>query len=672
MAHVDNLIERIPDPHLRAQIAEEVAKLVEHKDFGLVFQRHLPEDLEVPGTRPRRGDIVRLRADPEKHNHVVLATKDGRATIIAVDAAKQTIDGSESATVDHDQLVVVKDFSVPIYPGLAPLGEVNRGGDKPTHIVIEGENYYALETLLYTHERKIDLIYIDPPYNTGTSTWIYNDRFVGDLDAYRHSKWLSFMERRLRHAKRLLKDTGVLIVAIDDAEQARLKSLLDQEFGERNFIANLVWQGGRKNDSRYVSTGHDYMLVYAKSEATLAGSGARWREQRPADARIAVAAARAWEDSAHDPLVASRAMKAWIAALPDGDPAKVNNRFYEFEPDGRVFRKRDISWPGGGGPTYDVRHPVTGLPVPVPSRGWIYSKPERMQEDIDADLILWGKDHTEYINRKTYLEGGDGMVPTSVFEKKRTSAAKHLESVLGSKDFPYPKDVEVISRWLDLASGGSPDAIFLDFFVGTGTTVEAVMRLNAEDGGSRQAIAVTNNELSAKTAAALRKAGCLPGDPEWEAEGVFQKVTRPRVETIVTGIRPDGSTYSDGLDENVAFLKLTYEDENLIALGRRFDAVAPLLWLKAGGVGPVVRRRGDALWALPSGAIYGVLFAPAQAKAFAELIAVHDRDLRHLFVVTDSESEFQEAVAYLPLELRLETTRLYADYLHSFEINGKG
>jgi adenine-specific DNA-methyltransferase len=104
VAHVDNLIERIPDPHLRAQIAEEVAKLVEHKDFGLVFQRHLPEDLEVPGTRPRRGDIVRLRADPEKQNHVVLATKDGRATIIAVDAAKQTIDGSESATVDHDQL----------------------------------------------------------------------------------------------------------------------------------------------------------------------------------------------------------------------------------------------------------------------------------------------------------------------------------------------------------------------------------------------------------------------------------------------------------------------------------------------------------------------------------------------------------------------------------------
>jgi adenine-specific DNA-methyltransferase len=216
------------------------------------------------------------------------------------------------------------------------------------------------------------------------------------------------------------------------------------------------------------------------------------------------------------------------------------------------------------------------------------------------------------------------------------------------------------------------DGCVVDFFAGSGTTAEAVMRLNAEDGGTRTSISVTNNELSSKTASALRAAGLRPGDAEWESKGVFERVTRPRIETVVSGVRADGSVFSDGLEENVAFFKLTYEDENLIALGRRFDAVAPLLWMKAGGAGPVVRRRGDALWALPSGAIYGVLFAPSQAKAFAELIAVHDRVLRHIFVVTDSDSEFQEAVAYLPPELRLETTRLYADYLHSFEINGKG
>ena len=128
VAHVDNLIERIPDSNLRAQIAEEVAKLVEQKNFGMVFQRHLPEDLEIPGTRPRRGDIVRLRADTKKQNHVVLAARDGQATVIAVDASKQKIDGTEPSIYAHDELVVVKDFSVPVYPGLAPLGEINRGG----------------------------------------------------------------------------------------------------------------------------------------------------------------------------------------------------------------------------------------------------------------------------------------------------------------------------------------------------------------------------------------------------------------------------------------------------------------------------------------------------------------------------------------------------------------
>lgn len=240
MAHIDNLIERIADPQLRAQVAEEVAKLVEQKDFGLVFQRHLPEDLEVPGTRPRRGDAVRLRSDAGKKNYVVLSTRAGEATIVPVDAAKQTVEGSDPACFALHELVVVKDFSMPIYPGLEPLGEIRRGGDKPTQVVIQAENYYALETLLYTNERSVDVIYIDPPYNTGNDDWIYNDRFVVATDAYRHSKWLSFMERRLVHAKRLLKPSGVLIVAIGDDEHHRLRMLLDDVMGEQNFIANVV------------------------------------------------------------------------------------------------------------------------------------------------------------------------------------------------------------------------------------------------------------------------------------------------------------------------------------------------------------------------------------------------------------------------------------------------
>lgn len=660
MAHVDNLIERIQDPHLRAQIADEVAKLVEHKDFGLVFQRHLPEDLEVPGTRPRRGDIVRLRTDAQKQNYVTLSSRGSVATIIAVDPAKQPIDESEPVAHNHDELVVVKDFSDPIYPGLAPLGEIKRGGEKPTHVVIEGENYYALETLIYTHERKVDLIYIDPPYNTGADDWIYNDRFVASTDTYRHSKWLSFMERRLVHARRLLKPTGVLIVAIGDDEHHRLRMLLDQIFGPQNFIANVTWQGGGSALARHHAGGVDYMLIYGAN----AESVGKFLDPKPLAAemvRLVGDELAAGASSAE----AQERLRVFIKTNAR-QMAEGLTRFNNVDDNGMIYETADL--------TNRLYRPNLKYPVTDPESETVYDPPENgwtvrkdvMREWIDAGLIAFGKRPRKKKSLSEYIY----EMPVPTFSHSRNTANTHLERVLGAKLFPFPKDHEVLMRWLRMS--GPRDAVVLDFFAGSGSTAEAVMRLNAEDGGTRQSIIVTNNEVGARNAADLRRTGAVPGDQTWEAEGVFQKVARPRVETIVTGSRPDGSSYSDGLDENVAFFKLTYEDENLVALGRRFDAVAPLLWMKAGGVGPVVRRRGDALWALPSGAIYGVLFAPAQAKTFAELIAVHDRVLRHLFVVTDSESEFQEAVAYLPLELRLETTRLYADYLHSFEINGKG
>jgi adenine-specific DNA-methyltransferase len=179
---------------------------------------------------------------------------------------------------------------------------------------------------------------------------------------------------------------------------------------------------------------------------------------------------------------------------PKGHPAKENNRFYEFEPDGRAFRKRDVSWPGGGGPRYDVIHPKTGLPVQVPSRGWIYSDPKRMQQEIDAGRIIWGKDHTEFINRKTYLDSDDGIVPESVFEKKRTGATTAFDALLGEGVFDFPKDVKVLSRWIDLVTRSNPDALVLDFFAGSGSTGHAVMDLNAADGGRRRYILVQLDE----------------------------------------------------------------------------------------------------------------------------------------------------------------------------------
>lgn len=155
-----------------------------------------------------------------------------------------------------------------------------------------------------THEGKVDLIYIDPPYNTGAGDWIYNDRYVGDADAYRHSKWLSFMQKRLELARHLLAPTGVIIVAIDDNEHHRLRVLLDEVFGEQNFLGNVVWQGGRKNNVKFIADTHDYMLFFAKDKALLS-TGDAWKESRPGYDELLQAGLDAWEESGHDAAAAT-------------------------------------------------------------------------------------------------------------------------------------------------------------------------------------------------------------------------------------------------------------------------------------------------------------------------------------------------------------------------------
>ncbi|WP_436764458.1 site-specific DNA-methyltransferase [Streptosporangium sp. V21-05] len=413
--------------------------------------------------------------------------------------------------------------TVPATGTLLPKPEESVGWETTKNIVIEGDNLEVLRLLRRHYINKVDVIYIDPPYNTGndfvyddkrTTTQAAHEAAAGQRDeegilqigeasdraqdrkagASRHSIWLSMMYPRMLVAHQLLTETGVIIVAIDDTEHARLKLLMDRVFGAENFIANLIWQGGRKNDSRYVSVGHDYMLVYAKNEAMLRSNNVRWREERPTDGIIREAAKVAWNNSGGDTEKATKLMKEWIKSLPQGHPAKENNRFYEFDPDGRVSRKRDISWPDKGGPKYEVIHPVTGLPVKVPERGWRYASPERMQQEIDANRIIWGKDHNEYINGKTYLDSEDGMVPSSVFEKKRASASNALDTLLGAGIFGFPKDAGVLSRWIDLATYGSREAVILDFFAGSGSTGHAVMDLNARDGGCRKYILIQLDE----------------------------------------------------------------------------------------------------------------------------------------------------------------------------------
>lgn len=697
------LLDRIDDPRLRADIMGHVALLRRSRRFGLVFDRHLPEAARLPKMKPRAGDRVARRDEADASTWRVVGFTDRTRTTARLQpltwAGHQWGRDGDLVEMPAADVVVVRDHGEAIHPGLEPYDLIQRGEESaPSHIAIEGENLHALQLLKATHGPAagdgryglVDLIYIDPPYNTGNKSWIYNDRYVDKQDQSKSSKWLSFMERRLRSAKPLLKDTGVVIVAIGDDEHHRLRMLMDQIFGADNFISDVVWQGGRKNDSRFVSNGADYMLIYGLNvkawtavgvkvpEAPIVHeltsdqikeNGAKWRPTKPGVEEVLEQGRKAWEEAEGDMNAATSLMRAWFRRQPKDSPTKKMSRYIYFLPDGRLCRDDNITWPSGGGPIYDVRHPVTGKPVPVPDSGWRYTTPERMQQAIDDGWIIFREDHTKPISAKNPLEEVTGQVAMSVFDRQRTHGSRVLyyekrgknSGIFLDKRFPNPKDPEVLATWIGMAT--PRDAVVLDFFGGSGSTMEAVLRLNAEDGGIRQCILVTNNELNHTDATALRRAGHHPGDDEFEAKGVFRHVTHPRIKTVVTGIREDGSTYDeDGLNASIAFYSMTQLDPGKVRRGREFTSIAPILWMQAGGVGPVIDTEIDD-FAVTS--TYAVLFDTGQRKAFLE--QVRQREPSTVFVVTDSTAAFRDIAATLPSGVR--ALQLYESYLSNFEVN---
>jgi adenine-specific DNA-methyltransferase len=379
-------------------------------------------------------------------------------------------------------------------PGPPPSGELEGASDNgtaPHHILIEGDNLHALTALSFTHKEKIDVIYIDPPYNTGNKDFKYNDTFVDKEDSYRHSKWLSFMHKRLVLAKQLLKDTGVIFISIDDNEQAQIKLLCDQVFVEQNFISNMIWSAGKKNDSKYISNSHEYVLAYFKNVSIIKSLKIKWRERKQGIDRIYAAAEKALLETHFDYPAATKSLKKWFKTLADNDPALAHSHYSVID-EGGVFFPDNISWPGGGGPTYEVLHPITKKPVTVPSRGWVYGSAERMQEIIDAGRVIFGPDEKAVPTLKSYLKDREFEVPYSVIYKDGRAATKRLREILGPNPFDNPKDETVLSRLLKFST--KRNSKILDFFAGSGTTLHATMQLNAEDGGSRQCILVTNNE----------------------------------------------------------------------------------------------------------------------------------------------------------------------------------
>ena len=378
---------------------------------------------------------------------------------------------------------------LPILTEVPERAIISEDKDAPNHILIEGDNLEALATLAYTHEGKIDVIYIDPPYNTGNKDFIYNDSYVDKEDSYRHSKWLSFMSRRLKIAKKLLSDRGVIFISIDDNEQAQLKLLCDDIFNSKNFVCSFIWRGGKRNMSKWVSTSHEYMLLYANNIAYCNEHGVEWQEKKKGVQEIYRTAKNFIKEANGDFVQASKLLKKWYKDLSDDNPSKDHEHYCWIDANG-VYFASDISRGGGGGPKWPIKNPKTGEYVKIPSRGWAYSTLEALNKDIKDDLIHFNGNGVPC--KKRYLKDNEYQILDTVFYKDRRASSKRLRNLMGKDSFPFPKDEEILSE--KLKSFSEDKSVILDFFAGSGTTLHATMQLNAEDGGHRQCILVTNNE----------------------------------------------------------------------------------------------------------------------------------------------------------------------------------
>ena len=703
MSALDDLLARIEDPQLRADIAREIAPLRAEQELGLVFERHLPEATRLYGHPIRRGLSVQYRADDGGDTWQVVKVVDGQAQL------RRTVDGeAHTEQAPAADLVVVRTFGEPIYPGLRSGGRVERGGDKPWHTVINAENYHALETLLYTCEGQVDAIYIDPPYNSGARDWKYNNDYVSAEDGYRHSKWLSFMEKRLRLAKRLLNpDNSVLIVTIDEKEYLRLGMLLGEMF----------------------PGAHSQMVSVAINPAAVArGSEFRRSDEYAFFVRMGAAAPQAVPLAGDWVTSKGRTHRGdirWDLLRRSSSAAARADRPGMFFP---FFVKTDGSGVDSIGDAISEDTPRSEVDAPAGTVAvWPIRKdgtegrwrlgPETARATLEAGYIKLGAVKGES-TPIYYLTAGeqakvadgiytvtghdkDGSVLTSTLDtdsrrilpSTQWRVAAHDSTQYGSRlllelmpdrRFPFPKSLYAVEDALRFFIANKPDALVLDFFSGSGTTAHAVARLNKQDGGRRRSISVSNNEMSPDEAKTLRAAGLVPGDAEWEAQGIFEHITAPRIRAAITGQTPDGEPVkgdykftdefpmSDGFDENVEFFTLTYEDPDVVRAGAAFAAVAPLLWLKAGAQGPRIDSN-EGGWALPDGARYGVLFSVDEWPDFTTAVntAVDGgATVSHAFIVTNSDAQFQQAAAELPPET--EPVRLYEDYLTSFTINAGG
>lgn len=701
MAAINDLISQIQDETLRNRIQEEVSKMAKQKKFGLVFEEHMPESTPLYDMPIKRGcNVMRRDSKDDKSIYVVLRVEGDTAVCVKPEQK------DEAVTFDLKDIVRVAEFGESIYPYLKPLDSVCNAPDSDLwHTLIEADNYHALQLLEYLYAGKVDCIYIDPPYNTGAKDWKYNNDYVDGSDAYRHSKWLSFMQRRLKLAKKLLnpKDS-VLIVTIDEKEYLHLGCLLEEMFPEARLqmITSMTNKKGSTRQGAFCRR-DEYLYILFFGEMTISKSN---------------------DDMISSEIKNSSAKAIWNSLLrrgADGSSRKENpNLFYPFyisTSDNSIVSVGEalpleterntvaplegtvVGWPirsdGSEGrwqvSAQNAREMIANGTMKAgrfnPSRGSIainYLKKGQLNDLANGMLIRTGTD-SQGAGVFEYSEGSNIQAePGTIWVRDSHDASIYgstlLRQFLPGRRFPFPKSLYAVRDTIRFFVSSKPDALIVDFFAGSGTTMHAVNLLNAEDGGHRRCIMVTNNEVSADEAKMLKDKGCQPGDAEWEKLGIAHYVTWPRTVCSIEGHDVNGNPLkgdylgseplmhmADGFKANAAFFKLGFLDPTAVSLGMRFSEMLPTLWLKTGAKGKCPELTGEQMpdmLILPENQ-FAVLINENTFADFAEKLAEHP-EIQTVFLATDYEVNYQSMVKNLNVE---NAYQLYRDYLDHFRVN---
>lgn len=599
MATINDLIEQISNPQLRERVKEEVNKLTKQKKFGLVYETHEPEMTLMYDAPVRVGSKVVKRDDSESKITidkllVVKSIRDGVAACKRLNDEEsfelKVADIVATFTIPCSDIICIAENGEPIYPYLKPVDSVQNAPDSDLwHTLIEADNYHALQLLAYLYPGQVDCIYIDPPYNSGAKDWKYNNDYVDGSDYYRHSKWLSMMEERLKLAKKLLNpEDSVLIVTIDEKEYTRLGCLLEDLFPEARIqmISCMINPGGVSRHGEFSRTDeYIYMVKFGVSSPTPIKLGKDWlggvkstsKNKLHWDSLMRTGTSQLRNDAPNCfyPIYVSKNGKQLLGA---GDPLPIDTSRETVVPPKDTIAIFPIHVDGNEGNwQYSKDHMLEihkkgyvrlGRFTP---RGmaisYLKSGNQNKVENGVFNIVGYREDGSIIVDdgeyEASYIPGTQWMI--SLHDSTR-NGSNLLRKFLYNKRFEFPKSLYAVHDTIRFFVANKPNALIVDFFAGSGTTLHAVNLLNKEDGGNRRCIMVTNNEISAEEEEAFKAKGLHKGDEEWEKYGIARYVNWPRTKCSILGIdvndKPlEGNYISANTDEVV--LKRTIKQLSL-------------------------------------------------------------------------------------------------------------